>query len=90
MAVVNHYGTKVEMTVSLTLPEEQARALKWLADCGADALWKFVETNYGSQASRHKDAMKELVSDLRAGLGQTLARADRAREAFKPEQPKPV
>lgn len=83
MAEINHYGTKVEMTVSLVLPEEQARALKWLADCGSDALWKFVETSYGSQASRYKDDMKALVSDLRTGLAQTLARADRAREAFK-------
>ena len=75
MAVVNHYGTKVEMTVSLTLPEDQARALKWLADCGPDALWKFVETSYGSQAAQYRDAMKALISDLRSGLGLVAAHA---------------
>lgn len=88
MAEVNHYGTKVEMTVSLVLPEGQARALNWLVGCGADALWAFVETNYGAQASGHRTDMKALVSDLRSGLAQTLARADRAREAFKIETQK--
>lgn len=82
MATVNLYGTKVEMTVSLVLPEDQARALKWVVDYGADNFAKFAESS--SEGQRHRQALKELVSELRSGLGQTLARADRAREAFKP------
>lgn len=83
MAEINLYGTKVEMTVSLILPEDQARALKWVVDYGADNLTKFAQDS--TEGARHKQALKALVSDLREGLGQTLARADRARQAFKPE-----
>lgn len=81
MAEVNTYGTKVEMTVSLVLPEDQARALKWVVDYGADNFAKFADSS--SEGKYHTKALKELVSDLRSGLGQTLIRADRAREAFK-------
>lgn len=87
MATVNHYGTKVEMTVSLVLPEDQARALKWVVDYGADNFVKFAEAG-SHEGQRHRQAVKELVSDLRQGLADTLARADRAREAFKTETQK--
>lgn len=86
MAQVNQYGTKVELTVSLTLPEDQARALKWVVDYGAENFAKFAESS--SEGRRHETALRELVSELRSGLGQTLSRADRAREAFKTEPPK--
>lgn len=86
MAQVNNYSTKVEVTVSLTLPEDQARALKWVVDYGAENFARFAESS--TEGNRHKQALQLLVSELRTGLGQTLARADRAREAFKPEPSK--
>lgn len=86
MAQVDQYSTKVELTVSLTLPERQARALKWVVDYGADNFIKFAGDS--SEGRRHESAIKELVSELRDGLSITLARADKAREAFKTETPK--
>lgn len=86
MAIVNQYGTKVEMTVALVLPEHQARALKWVVDYGADNFAKFAESS--TEGMRHRQALKDLVSELRSELEQVLSRADRARDAFKTETKK--
>lgn len=82
MATVNQYGTKVELTVSFVLPEDQARALKWVLDYGSDNFIKFADSS--REGEYHKRALKDMCSELRDGLAQTLARADKAREAFKP------
>lgn len=89
MAKIDTWGTKVEVSISLVLPEDQARALKWVCDYGADNFMKFAEGG-GLEKSRHQSALKELVSDLRAGLSEALGRADKARDAFKPVPPKPL
>lgn len=81
MAQVNQYGTKVEVTVSLVLPEDEARALKWVVDYGAENMAKFAEG--GAEARRHKDALTKMVSNLRSGLAMVLDRADKARAAFE-------
>lgn len=77
-------GAKVEMTLTFTVNESEARALDALVGYSDEA---FLRTFYGhlgkSYLEPHEAGLLSLFDSIRESVPSYLRRADNARNAFK-------
>ena len=83
MAKIEGYPT-IELRVTLSLSESEARALDAMVGYGDDAfVAAFYEHLGESYMKRHETGLRELFKTVRSFIPGILGRVDRAREAFQ-------
>lgn len=84
MAECKVWESKVNLTLSLTISEAEARALRALSDYGTDQFLKTFYEHMGTSCLKpHEAGLRSLFELARGEVGTHLVRADKAREAFK-------
>jgi len=75
--------SKIEMTVTLTLPEDEARALVEITKYGANAFLKGYYKHLGrSYLAPYEGDVKTLFESINAQLPSHLKKVDNARRIF--------
>ena len=82
MAKITQQPT-VQIEITFTINESEARALDALAGYGDDAFIKhFKETLSAHYIRGHEDGLREFLSSIRGCVSGILSRADKARKTF--------
>lgn len=77
--------TRIELRLTLTLDEAEARALHALTDYGADEFLKVFYQHLGRSGLQPAEGgLRSLFAGVRAQLPAVLERLDGAREVFTP------
>lgn len=84
MAEFGIHHARVELQLSMSLGEKEARALHAISEYGTDAFLKVFYEHLGESALKpHEAGLRSLLLAARGQLAPLLGRADKAREAFK-------
>lgn len=73
---------QIEMSVTLTLTEAEARALSSMTAYGADSFIKAYRKHLGKAMAPHEHALPDLFESINYQLPQHLKGIDAARNAF--------
>lgn len=83
MAKIVH-GAKVEMTLTFTVNESEARALDALTGYSDEAFLRVFYEHLGTHYMKpHETGLLSLFASIRESIPAYLRRADNARKAFK-------
>ena len=75
--------TTLDLCITFSVNEEEARALEALAGYGDDAFIKAFYEKLGSHyMSRHEQGLREFLCSIRAIIPKELYKINRAREAL--------
>lgn len=85
MATCKVFESRVSLTLSVTLGEQEALALIALSAYGTDAFLKTFYEKMGESCLKPHELGLRSLFDLTGDISVHLARADKAREAFNPK-----
>lgn len=75
---------RIDLRLSFTVNEEEARALDALAGYGSDAFVKaFYETLGKAYMERHENGLRTFLNSIREFVPHALGRIDKARKEFE-------